>query len=127
MYQSHTIALKDYPEAKRLILAADPTYKKLKAYIVVSEKCTLSGTYWSGGSRSQYAAVDMATMQAKDADSYQGRTLGNPEAYGGAATPTVEIPEGIAIICTGISDGKTQTAFININPANAAKLLPNYA
>jgi hypothetical protein len=117
MYQA--LELKTAPEVLRLIRAADPSYRKTRAYLHVSESVSLSGTYWDGGSRSTYTAVDLATGRSKGAPQYDPPQFGGPRA-----APVVVIPEGVAIVETGVFCGKTANASVYINPVNAAKLLP---
>lgn len=114
------INLSEHPEVLRIIRAVDPKYRKHKAIIVVTETVSISGTYWDGGSRSSYAAVNMKTLVVGNAPSY------NPPQFGGPqAAPRTKIPEGAAIVQVGVFCGKTATATVYISPANAAKLLPN--
>jgi len=122
--ESITLDLKAAPEVLRVIRAVDPSYRKHKAILRVCDSVTLSGTYWDGGSRScipaqwlirYYAAVNLSTGRSKGAPQYQ---FGGPRN-----APRVSIPEGLAIVQTGIFCGKTATAFIYLNPANAAKLI----
>jgi hypothetical protein len=115
----HTIELKTAPELARIVRAADGAYRKTKARLVINPTCTLYGTYWDGGSRTTYTAVNLATMRAASAEQFAPPQFGGP-----AAAPTVDIPEGIAIVATGVFCGKPATASVYINPANAARLLP---
>lgn len=116
MYKA--IDLKSAPEVLRVIRAADPTYRKHRAYLHVQESVSLSGTYWDGGSLSTYTAVDLATGRSKGAPQY------NPPQFGGPKVdPLVNIPEGVAIVETGVFCGKTANASVYLHPANAAKLL----
>ena len=120
MYQTLTIKLKDHPEAKRLILAVDPTYKKHDAYITVQDTpVELYGTYWSGGTINTYTAVNIATRHTSAAPQYDPPQFGGPKE-----TPKVALPEGVAIVKTGMFCGKKACARIYLHPANAAKLLP---
>lgn len=117
MYQ--TIKLSDHPEVARLIKIADSSYKKHKATLWSGEKLALSGTYWDSGSRSTYTAINLET----------GRNIGAPQyappQFGGPKTdPIVEIPEGVAIVETGVFCGKTATASVYVNPKNLTKFLP---
>lgn len=115
----HTITLKDSPEVLRVIRAADATYRKHKAWLHAAETVALSGTYWDGGSRDTWTAVDLATGRSKGAPQY------DPAQFGGPATaPVVAIPEGVAIVRTGIFCGKPATASVYLHPSNMAKLLP---
>ena len=116
------IELKHHPELLRVIRAADGRYKKHKAFFSVSETATLGGTYWDGGSRSTYTAVDILSGRSKGAPQYAPAASGGPRQ-----APTVSIPPGVAIVETGYSCGKVATASVTINPADAAKLLPHFA
>ena len=115
---NHHHALKSAPELARVIRAADPTYRKREACLLVRETVRLSGTYWDGGSRDTYHAIDLRTLRALPAPQY------NPPQFGGPATdPVVEVPEGVAIVKTGIFMGKVATATVYIHPANATRLI----
>ena len=74
-----TVTLKQHPEILRVIRAADPTYRKTKAFIYTRESVTLHGTYWDGGSRSTYTAVELATGRNKGAPQYAPPQFGGPE------------------------------------------------
>lgn len=106
------------PELKRIVLAAFGGYRKRDCYVIVSTSCSLTGTYWDGGSRSSYVAVDLATCRSTGAPQY------DPPQFGGPSTPHVELPLGVAIVKGGISCGKPATAVIYIHPDNLARLLP---
>lgn len=113
-----TVNLKQHPEILRAIRAADPTYRKAKAFLFVRESVTLSNTYWDGGSRSTYTAVDLATGRNKGAPQYAPPQFGGPRQ-----APEVELPADVVIVETGIFCGKTATATVYVNPANMARLL----
>lgn len=86
--------------------------------ILARETVAISGTYWDGGSRSTYHAVDLATLRQLPAPQYA------PPQFGGPRTaPEVDLPPDVAIIETGTFCGKTATATVYINPANMARLL----
>ena len=111
--------LSSSPELARIVRAADNSYRKREASLQVRETVCLSNTYWDGGSRSTYVAVDLVTLRSSAAEQFA------PGAFGGpAAAPMVRIPEGIAIVQTGVFCGKTANATVYINPVNAAQLLP---
>lgn len=112
------IELKTAPSLKAVVLAADSTYRKKKAVIAAQENMVLSHTYWDGGSRSTYTAVCLVTGRNKGAPQY------DPPQFGGPATaPVVAIPDGVAIVETGIFMGKPATARVYVNPVNMAKLI----
>ena len=113
------IELKTAPELVKVIRAADPNYRKRQATLSASETVGLYGTYWDGGSRYTYTAVDLVTGRSKGAPQYDPPQFGGPRV-----DPVVAIPEGVAIVQTGIFLGKTATARVYVNPVNMAKLLP---
>lgn len=114
-----TIKLADYPEIKALVQAADPKYKKHSATVWVAETVTLSGTYWDGGSRSTYAAVNIATKRVGPAPQYDPPQFGGPRQ-----PPKVELPRGAVIIETGFFCGKPRTATVYVRPEDVFPTLP---
>lgn len=113
------VKLSDSPEIARLIRAVDPTYKKHNASVWVCDTVTLSGTYWDGGSRNTYHAINIHTRKVGAAPQY------NPPQFGGPSEDlTVLVPAGAAIVRTGIFCGKTATAAVYLNPADVSHLLP---
>jgi hypothetical protein len=118
-YIMQKIELKTAPELVKVIRAADPNYRKRQATLSASETVGLYGTYWDGGSRYTYTAVDLVTGRSKGAPQYDPPQFGGPRV-----DPVVAIPEGVAIVQTGIFLGKTATARVYVNPVNMAKLLP---
>lgn len=117
-----TIPLKSAPELKRVVLAADPSYKKHNAFFSVHASVELTGTYWDGGSRDTYTAVDIATGRNQGAPQYAPPQFGGPRV-----APKVDIPDGIAIVRTGIFCGKTAVAHVYVNANTATKFLPKTA
>jgi hypothetical protein len=113
-----TLTLKDNPELKTIIKAAFPDYRKQNCFVHVSTECTLSGTYWDGGSRSTYVAVNLSTKRSAGAPQYDPPQFGGPQR-----DPKCAIPAGIAIVKSGTFCGKTAIAQIFIHPDNVAKFL----
>ena len=113
------ITLKSAPEISRVIRCAAADYRKRQAFLHVRDSVELSNTYWDGGSRSTYTAVNLATGKASAADQYA------PPQFGGPRAPlNVSIPAGVAIVETGYFCGKPATASVYINPADATPMLP---
>jgi hypothetical protein len=107
-----TLILKEHPDIKRLVLAVDRTYRKPKVYFSDTDKVRLTGTYWDGGSRSTYTAINIATLETGRAEQYA------PPQFGGPSKPLeVAIPAGVAVIETGVFQGKTATAHVYIRAA----------
>lgn len=84
------VNLKDHPEVLRIIRFADPKYRKHKGIVAVAKEVELDGTYWDGGSRSSYTAVNMETGVCKTAQGYAPPQFGGPRQ-----APRVAIPEGL--------------------------------
>jgi hypothetical protein len=112
------VRLQDNPEIAKVIRAAFPSYKKRDAWVSVAESVTLSGTYWDGGSRATYVAVDLVTQRSLGAPRY------DPPQFGGPRTaPTVALLNGVVIVGGGVSCGKPATAHLWVRPDNVAKVL----
>ena len=130
------IELKSAPEVKRVVCAAFPSYKKHNAYLSVFPGRLNINSYWDGGSRDEYAIVDLATMQRKNMP-----TSTHPYfdvARHGLADKSNDVietdhvgnitlkmlPEGFALVSAGTFCGKAATAHVYLNEANMARLLP---
>lgn len=130
------ISLKTAPELRRLIAAGFPTYKKHNAFLsTFPESGENINSYWDGGSRDEFAIVELATFARKDLptsthpyfDVSRRGIAGESEviAVSRAGNITLKIlPEGFALIRAGIFCGKPATAHVFVNPANLAKMLP---
>lgn len=111
------IDLKNYLEVLRVIRAVDQSYRKHKAIVLAYHRIEMNDTYWSGGSRFSYHAVNLRTFQVGSAAQHA------PPQFGGK-TPVVDIPEGVVIVKVGTFCGKTAAATVYVNPDNLPKLLP---
>jgi len=112
------INLAEHPEVRALIKAADPSYRRKTAVVKVADGIRLSRTFWDGGSRSTYTAVDMVTRAAVDAPQFA------PPQFGGPTTPpTVKLPPNICVVETGVFCGKVSQAYVYVRPENMAALL----
>lgn len=130
------IELKTAPEVKQVVLAAFPSYRKHTAFLsVFPQSGTQINSYWDGGSRSEFAVVELATGKVKqlptrshpyfDVARYgvHGQDEHISVDYAGNITLKV-LPEGFALVEAGTFCGKPATARVLLNPANMAKLLP---
>ena len=136
----NTIELKTAPEVKRVITAAFPSYKKHAAFLSAFGECGVNiNSFWDGGSRSEFAIIELATMARKPLPTrthpyfeIAARGLTNQEdqniSIDHVGNVTLKrLPEGFALIEAGTFCGKSATAHIYLNPANMAKLLPQTA
>jgi hypothetical protein len=95
MQQAHPNAT---PQLRELCKAF--RYRRKTVFLVNTETATLSGGYWSGGSRSQYG---LYTLAARRPEPLAYPTA--PPQFGGAQAPTVTEP-GSYVIKGGTSSGK---------------------
>ena len=103
---------------RQIIDATFPSYRGRKIVVVASEHPVDVTSYWSGGSRSYFAAIDMRTM----------RTLAVPQNGtpfdGGPISPDgVTPPIGFAIVEHVIFMGKDLGIRIHVHPSSLPALL----
>lgn len=92
--------------------------RKRKVFVKAAEKVRFTGLNWSGGSRSEYSAVNLHNGQSVSPNMSQEHPWFNP--FEGKE---VSVPEGVAIVEHGHFCGKPMTIKIYVNPANMPKLL----
>jgi hypothetical protein len=128
------LELKKYPELKALVRAGFPSYKKHKVF--VSEFYGINiNSYWSGGSKDEYAVVELSTLKRMSLPTsthpyfeVEARGLANKSDQHisidrvGNITLNV-LPPGFALIAAGTFCGKAATAHIYFNPADMVKML----
>jgi len=129
--------LKNSPELKQVVCAAFPSYKKHDAYLsAFPESGKNINSYWDGGSRDEYAIVELATMKrqpmptsthpyfdvARRGMANQSNGVLESDHVGNITLKV--LPEGFALVSAGVFCGKSATAHVFLNPANLAKLLP---
>ena len=140
-----TVDLKTNPDLKRIITAAFPGYKKHKAFIsAFGEHGVNINSFWDGGSRDEYAVVDLHTTQRKTLPTRShpffdvaAKGLTNQSSdilavdHVGNVTLKV-LPENFALVSAGTQllearfdtfCGKPATAHVYLNPANMPKFL----
>ena len=123
-----SVTLKDNQAIRRIVNSAAGNYKKQKAYVSEFSGNTNISSYWDGGSKSYYTIVEIASGLKKALP-----TSTHPYfdiAVAGMAnceTPDVEsdergnlylrrLPQGFALVETGIFMGKTATAHVYLSP-----------
>jgi hypothetical protein len=94
-----------------IIKTAFPSYRKHAVSVHTSESESLFGTYWSGGSRSDYWEL------TPDGSKRPIHVSRNPPQFGGPATPPDHsVGNGVAIVEGGFFCGKKCTFSIAIHP-----------
>lgn len=107
---------RDTREVKQL--AQRIGYRKKQYALRVAEKVTLQGLNWSGGSRTQYTAVDLDSLESRTPNLSVPPPWANP-----AEGATVEIPPGVVVLEHGHFCGKPSTMVVHVRPENAPRLL----
>ena len=129
------------PEVKQIVKAAFPDYRKREAVIeTFPERGATVNSYWDGGSRAEFALVDIATMRVRSLPTathpffdVTGRGIGAGEnddiAVDNVGNVTLKrIPDGCALVEAGTFCGKPATATVMVNAATLnARLLPHEA
>lgn len=106
--------------SRRDMLPAIAKHFDAREYAVeFTETVHLSDGYWSGGSKSEYCGVNLATGDRLDCG---GVEFGNPFTH--PDQPIVRLLPGYAVVKTGWFCGKKVRPTVYLHPDNAAKLLP---
>jgi hypothetical protein len=118
MPKTYHVSEKDSPLAVEIMRAAFPAYKGRKfkvAEIADPSSFGLYGCYWSGGSRSSYAGIQLVS--------------GKVGWFGGInplreSEPKTNVPLDCAIVEHSIFCGKDTGLTLHLRPENVAKMLP---
>lgn len=94
-------------------------YKGRKFVIRPAERVTLSGTYWDGGSRTEWFFYDLPSGRVVPVPQWDPPQFGGPRA-----APSGELPVGIAAVAHVIFCGKDVGLKIHVRPQDLAKCLP---
>lgn len=134
MYGSTKVELKKAPEVKQVVLAAFPSYRKHNAYLRAFPSEVNINSYWDGGSRSEFAIVELATGKRRNLPT-SSHPYFDVARYGVQGENQVlridsaggvylkELPEGFALVEAGTFCGKPSTATVYVPEANLTKLL----
>lgn len=94
-------------------------YRKREVTIVATDKVTLTNLNWSGGTRSEYRGIDLASgATTKPALSM------NPPWANLHEGQTIDLPAGFIIARTGYFCGRESMMTIYVHPSNMPALLP---
>lgn len=130
-----TIDLKTAPDVKRVIQAAFPAYKKHRAFVSVFNGGVNVNSYWDGGSKSEFAVVEIATFRRASLPTsthpyFDVASKGLTNAQNGivkvdhVGNITLEtLPDGFVLVEAGTFCGKAATAHLFVPPANMPKFL----
>lgn len=103
------VLLKSRPDIAALVKLVS---KKHKAFIATPRpEVTLRGTYWDGGSRSEYYKVHLASKHLQKLPSVSPPQFGGPREE-----PVHKLEPGYAVIEAGTFCGKPATPTIHFHP-----------
>ena len=109
------LTAKDVPPAIR---AAFPGYHGRKWRANVTTVVYMGDTYWSGGTRNEYVAVELATGRVASPDAGAFGTFLRPHE------PQVELVPGAVIVEHSMFMGKDVGITIHVHPSNVRSMLP---
>jgi hypothetical protein len=131
-----TISLKTAPELKRVVLAAFPGYRKQNVFLSAFYEGGMNvNSYWDGGSRDEYAIVNMISgerqplpTQSHPYYNVSAKGLANEEnevvSVDHVGNVTLKaLPENFALVQAGTFMGKAATAKVFVPKANLTKFL----
>lgn len=124
--------LSSNPDVQRIIRAAFPSYRKHRAVVEdFPDHGVNVNSYWDGGSRDEFALVELSTMRTKPLPTsshpffdLKGATGENEALVATRGNVTLKyIPVGFALVQAGTFCGKPSTATVYVNPANMPRQL----
>lgn len=108
------------PGIKEMLQATFPDYRGRKISIRGAERPLDVTSFWDGGSRSYFKAVDLSDLRRVMAVPQNGTPFD-----GGPIRPNgLEIPEGFAIVERAYFMGRGAGVTIHVNPATLPSVLP---
>jgi hypothetical protein len=130
-----TVELKSAKDLKAVIEAAFPSYRKRRAFVSVFNGGARINSYWDGGSRSEFALVELASLRRASLPTathpyfdVQARGMANAsdnmvevDHVGNITLKT--LPEGFVLVEAGTFCGKAATAHVFVPAANMPKFL----
>jgi hypothetical protein len=121
MAQQQTLYLDASPTTEAFRRAAFPSYAGRKFKLVVRDHpFTHFHSYWDGGSRTDYAVVELATMKA-----FAVPENGSAFVADLAGVEQASLPRpGFAVVAHSFFCGKDSGLTIYLHPENAAAFLP---
>lgn len=133
--RSFGVDLKKYPELRELIRAGFPSYRKHSARVSVFHGGVNINSYWSGGTKDEYAIVEIATLRRKPLPTsthpfFEVQARGMIQAAKQDSFISVDhvgnislnvLPQGYVLIGAGTFCGKPATAHVWFNEADLPK------
>ncbi len=92
--------------------------RKREIILIVDDSVSVYNTFWDGGSKNTYKAVQLET--GKTAELITGSSPWNAVSEG----KTIGLVPGVAIVKQSVFCGKDMCLMVYIHPDNAVSLLP---
>lgn len=111
-----------FGQVKDVIARLFPTYKgRRDVYIIAAEQAELSGTYWEGGSRTEYAAYEPISKALRALPRFDPPQFGGPQV-----APKVPLTDGNGhyIVVAAYHQGSFEYISLYVHPDNIVALLP---
>jgi hypothetical protein len=93
-------------------------YRGRKVQWEAAETVNPHGTYWDGGSRNTYTAVQLGSLRT-----VEGKRVDPPQFGGGTPAPINLVP-GVVVVEHSIFCGKDMGLHIYVHPSDAPRVLP---
>lgn len=103
----------DTATARKLAKLAFPGWRGRKLRVKETPEVGLYGTYWDGGSKNEFVAVELATGRVAPSHA----ALSIPREFGGlGGSHRLVIPEGVAVVEHSIFCGKDVGCTVYVRP-----------
>ena len=107
----------DAPEIRDIAAKAFPGYSGRRFKVDTFGGPMNLSSYWDGGSKTDYAIVNMKTGRSKQIPQNGGMGSGKPFRIS-------KLPEGFAVVAHSTFRGQDMGITIYVNPENISKMLP---
>ena len=123
-YPNHKTSLECPPELAAIFRAAFPDYcgRKFRLEVTTSVRC--NDTWWDGGSKSDYAFVQLSTGVLRELPDFISGGFLPGSAAAHKALSSVQLSVDCAIVQHSIFCGKDMGLRVFLHPDNVVKLLP---
>jgi len=135
MHEYTTVRLSSTPDVRDVVRAAFPDYRKREAIVCTFYAGLRINSYWSGGTRNEFAVVELATLRCHNLPTATNplydvalRGLANKadgfvkiDEAGNITLKT--LPDGFVVVRAGDFCGKRATAYVFVPAANMPRFL----
>lgn len=109
-------------QIKKIVQAADPSYKRKTVRIISAESVTLMDLNWSGGTKSSYVGVTIDGVKVGDTKRQEAQFQAMQPRHTMAEGAELPIPENTVVVRYGFFCGKVSQLYIYARDAFAKEL-----